>query len=441
MKKFFIIPACTDLNRGDQVLVWEAVNLIKDAYPESESYIVDYGMTPEDRERQCSQTKEFGFNVVSNIVEHPKRNTHAKTKVHDDFKTKLIAGITAIFDFIKLLLILFLPKEAMFNFWFSDNGMRQSFKLFLDTDAVVVKGGGFVHTYGKIEDLYYLWFNFYYLILAKRLSKKIIILPNSFGPIKGVLNKIFIKKIIDISDLVYSREDISKNVLTNIGCKNINVAYDLGYYIRPSNTFSSKEKENTFNEIDETKNNIAITVRPYRFPNSLEPLIAYQNYINAIASFCEKHPNYTFYFVVQVDGPSAHESDIIAINDVISKLSENVKYKVINLDFNCLEITKLYSKFKFVIGTRFHSIIFSQTVNIPGIAIAYGGNKTQGIMDKIGLGHYVVKIEDINVDKLDALFLDLVKGKDKYIDILFELRKKIDDDRNNMINKIKETIK
>ena len=45
MKKFLIIPNCSDLNRGDQALVWETKRLAEDA-----GCIGEYYVTAEDNE-------------------------------------------------------------------------------------------------------------------------------------------------------------------------------------------------------------------------------------------------------------------------------------------------------------------------------------------------------------------------------------------------------
>ncbi|MCG9707176.1 polysaccharide pyruvyl transferase family protein [Photobacterium damselae] len=442
MKNFIIVPACTDLNRGDQVLVWEAVNLIKDAYPNSNSFIVDYGISDNDREQQSHQTRMFGFNVISNIVEHPKRvlkNT-VNNEVHNSTKSLFFAGGTAIFDFCKLFFLLLIPTKSIFSFLFKKQSFRDSFVFFMKSDCIVVKGGGFIHTYGKVEDLYYLWFNLYYVILAKRTGKKVIILPNSYGPIKGYFNRAFVKFIFNKADLIYSREKISTELVKEIGCKKVKDAFDLGYYIKESESFDSKEKENIFNGIKKSnKKKVAITVRPYRFPKSDNPDYQYLNYINTIVKFCcQLSDKYDFYFIVQVDGPSAHEKDRIAIDDITAKLPTDVTYRIVDNDFNCLELTKLYSLFDFIVGTRFHSIIFSHVVKVPGLAIAYGGNKTRGIMKEIGLEDYVIDIEDIDSKELLNKFFALELNKTSYIEKLKVLEINVAKDRISIIKKMKE---
>ncbi|HHF0540810.1 TPA: hypothetical protein ACPHTZ_004887, partial [Vibrio alginolyticus] len=120
MKKVLIIPACTDLNRGDQALVWEAAYLLEDAIDNEEKSIaiVDYGMNDKDRARQSKQTKDAGFKVIRNIVENPKRvnyKKHDSEGVHASPIQFLKAGLMAIFDLFRHSLLLVFPVKIIFN--------------------------------------------------------------------------------------------------------------------------------------------------------------------------------------------------------------------------------------------------------------------------------------------------------------------------------------
>ena len=441
MKKVLIIPACTDLNRGDQALVWEAAYLLEDALKDEDNNIaiVDYGMNDKDRARQSKQTRDAGFNVIRNIVENPKRVNYKENDsegVHANKTQFFRAGFMAAFDFLRHFLLLVLPSKKMFNILFKDKEHRESYDYIQETDFFVIKGGGFLHTYGKIEDLYYLWFGLYYILLAKRLGKKTILLPNSVGPITGVLNRHFIKYVFKKIDLVYAREDISVKCLESIGVESAKFGFDLGYYSKVDDVEHEVLNENIDDKTD--KLNVGITVRPYRFPGSIDPTERYNNYINSIVKFCnDNKENITFKFIVQVQGPSAHETDLIAITDVTNNLELDVDYEIIDANRNYKQMLSLYSSLDYLIGTRFHSVIFAQISGIPSLAIAYGGNKTRGIMRKINLEDYVIDIESITSDKLESVFGRLMDNKKDYINKLNLAKVSIDKDRNKIVSDIR----
>ncbi|WP_157822788.1 polysaccharide pyruvyl transferase family protein [Shewanella sp. ALD9] len=440
-KKVVIVPACTDLNRGDQALVWEAAYLLKDAIGENvDITIVDYGNNNEDRQNQSKQTKAAGFKVLRNLVENPKRIL-TKNEVHDSKFDFIKAGLMALFDFFRHFLILCIPTQYLFSILFPNIEHQKTFKSVKESDAIVVKGGGFLHTYGKLGDLYYLWFGLYYLLLGKRLNKKIIVLPNSIGPITGFTNKLFTRWVLNQCDLVYVRERVSLSFARDIGINNVKYAFDLGYYAKSSFLELPIKKliDNCIEKYSKSKKNVGITVRPYRFPQSNDPDMKYKNYIQSMADFCNKNKkNCMFHFIVQVQGPSAHETDLLAINDVVSKLDNNCEYSIIDFDLNYKEIMNIYSKLDYLIGTRFHSVIFSQVQGIPSAAIAYGGNKTHGIMKEIGLHEYVVDITDITYETLQNIFDNLVENSIEYknkLSLAFEV---ISIDRKSIISDIKK---
>ncbi|ODB36813.1 hypothetical protein BB427_02015 [Pseudoalteromonas sp. BMB] len=443
-KKVLIVPACTDLNRGDQALVWEAAYLLDNALDEQlDISIVDYGNNKQDREKQSRQTKAAGFKVFRNIVENPKRIISEST-VHSSKLGILLAGLLAIVDFIRHFLILCFPFEFLFKLFFPNKEHRKTFNIIKNADSIVVKGGGFLHTYGKVEDLYYLWFGLYYLLLGKRLKKKLIVLPNSIGPITGFTNKLFTKWVLNKCDLLYVRERVSLKFCQEIGINNAKYAFDLGYYAEESypDGINKKLVDECINKLSCDKSNVGITVRPYRFPSAEDPSERYENYIQSIAAFCnDNKENCAYHFIVQVQGPSAHETDMIAINDVVSKLESGVEFTVIDIDINYKEIMTVYDKLDVLIGTRFHSVIFSQVQGVPAAAIAYGGNKTHGIMKEIDLHEYVIDINEITTEGLQAIFTRLMENTAEYKSKLEIAFKSIETDKQSVSDDLRKVIK
>ena len=159
MKKVFILPLNTDLNRGDQALVWESARLIQDLYSDDkvEISLIESGVSASEREAQSAQTKQLGFHFFSPILEHPSRYF-----VRESHKTigisviRLIKWrIVAAFDYMRTrpLLSRCSLVRRFFEIFLSKN-KKSTLNALRDADAVFVKGGGFVHSYGKISDGY-----------------------------------------------------------------------------------------------------------------------------------------------------------------------------------------------------------------------------------------------------------------------------------------------
>ena len=58
------------------------------------------------------------------------------------------------------------------------------------------------------------------------------------------------------------------------------------------------------------------------------------------------------------------------------------------------EITGLYASLDFLVGMRFHSVIFALTSYVPSIAIEYH-YKARGIMRDLGLEEWVLALDDV----------------------------------------------
>lgn len=106
---------------------------------------------------------------------------------------------------------------------------------------------------------------------------------------------------------------------------------------------------------------------------------------------------------------------------ISQKVKNNMKYRdgavLLSDKFTHHDIKSLYSGLDYIIGTRFHSVIFSLTSYVPAIAIEYE-HKTGGIMKDLGLSDWVIKIEDVNSINLTKKFNDLVNFKKAYLDHL-----------------------
>ncbi|MHA6533615.1 polysaccharide pyruvyl transferase family protein [Paenibacillus sp. BAC0078] len=444
MKKILITPGITDLNRGDQALIWLIKNLVEEAGIDSHYKLLQSGNNDADIYNQSKQSVEMGFDVMKPILLHPARGKEKKTISYTKF-TKLSWGTTAVIDIFKSALLLsnlsFLVKLGT-NLL--DKSQRGTYEEFKKMDLMIVKGGGFLHTYKRITDLYYLYYSLYNLMLAKRLGKKIIIMPNSYGPFMGKIEKKIVRRVLRNCKLIYARESISEKYLTDIIDNEVATSVDLGFYIKDYKDYQIRKVI----EFDFPEKKIAITMRPYRFPESENGKEKYKNYIEEMTKVVKEliYKNYHPIFVAHTLGPSTHEDDRIAIEEVIKLLEsngiENNTYSYINeSEMNCFDITELYSQMDYIIGTRFHSVIFAMTSLIPAIAVSYSGHKTFGIMSDMGLSDYTVDIGNIKAEdvlrKLNQLFKNESEVKDK-IKKYLEISQK---DKRNLIEKLRTNLK
>ncbi len=113
----------------------------------------------------------------------------------------------------------------------------------------------------------YTTYTIVYFILFSHIewAKKIVIMPNSFGPFMGKLEKRIVKKVLNKCELIYARENISREYLQNLLGREIYLSPDLGFYISPS---EGEVYENAF-QIPKTKKQLLLQCVHIGFQSTL----------------------------------------------------------------------------------------------------------------------------------------------------------------------------
>ncbi|PKX79100.1 hypothetical protein CUR37_03405 [Latilactobacillus sakei] len=404
-KKIVIIPGCSDLNRGDQALVWQTVNIAKKAGLDGDFYLTTEPNEP------IKQSKAQGIIPVNPILEHPSNHFKNKGNISYGALLKIKWGIVGILDLIWSLVLL-IPGLRWLVIPFLSSKRRETFNIFRSADVFFMKGGGLLQTYGGLVSTYSMYFWVYNILLASSLGKKIVILPNSFGPFEGPLVSFIARNALKKCTLVYSRESISQeNVLSELKISTDKMA-DLAFFL--PNADNNKEAFINKYKIPVNRKLIGMTMRPFRFPLEKNPVDKYNSFKNEMAKTVETlyDEGYMPILVVHTLAINEHENDENCIKDVVKNISKE-KYIIINeKEYNCMDLKQVYSFFDYLIGERFHSVIFSLSNSVPSVSIDYTGNKALGIMTDIGLEKYNIKAGEVTKDKLVALFESLVSESD-----------------------------
>ena len=431
-----IIPNCTDLNRGDQALVLETKKVIDAVIPNNVCYMMSNG--------EATQCSMFGVNTFSDILKHPSRFSRKNSNLKYSFILKIKWGIVAIFDFLYSNLLLFSLTRKICLF-FLPGEVKQSISLYNKSNYIFVKGGGFLHDYNKgLVGYYTIYYQLYHIKLALKMKKKVFIMPNSYGPFNIITSKM-VRKVLSKCEMISARESLSAHKNSNGLGIDIDLFPDLAFFLDKNQSKLDINKLMNKNNINLKKDSlIAITVRPYRFYSSSNPDKKYEEYkqsfidlINYVTS-----TKYKVLLVVHTRAESDHENDEKCIDEILSCLINNNKViKIKDDNYNCYDLKKIYGCCEFVIGTRFHSVIFSLEQLIPCIAITYGGNKGDGIMKDIGLSEYSIKIENLSSNKLIELFNTLNTNKNSVKTKIKKYLRLSNNKYLSMIDTIKERVK
>ena len=432
--EFLILPGCDDTNRGDQALIWETVELAKAAGFEGH-----YSMIATE---ECGeQSKKLGVDSLAYLLPHP--SMHAS--VGEDNKTYgiLLKLKWALFALLDLLVAIPLSKNL--TRWITAKLLSRDQKRTLDVykkaKAAFVKGGGFLHSYGGLIETYKIYFFLYHINLALDMGIPVYVMPNSFGPFVDKCSRKMVQKCLNKCRIVYSRESVSQKVLKD--CCNVesSLSRDLAMYLEKDTDFDV-EKYLTEKGIRlQIGRMVGITVRPYRFPgkHNVEEL-----YLNYKAEVCRlilwlNANGYHPLLIEHVYSGNYHERDVICIDDIVRQVKEEgcVVDVFSARDLNCRQMKSVYAKMDYLVGTRFHSVIFSLTENVPAIAITYGGNKGDGIMRDIGLSDYAIPIDSLKDGILIDKFVNLTKNRNNIENCLKVNQKEIAENYDELIRTIK----
>ena len=247
-----------------------------------------------------------------------------------------------------------------------------------------------------------------------------------------------IRKTLKGCKLVTARESISADVLSKSLKAKVPVFPDLGFFLQSDDKLKMKKYLVEKGVPIEDKKCVAITMRPYRFPSSDDPEEAYKNYKKSFADFIYYLDSKGFHTVLveHTLSRNTHEDDGSSIRDILP-LIEGCSYTFINdHSLNCRELKSLYSNCNYMVGTRFHSVIFAMAEGVPSIAISYGGNKGDGIMKDIGLSEYVIPIDKISYELLKQKFDSLVKNEHIVLNKINRYLKKAEIERERLKNLI-----
>ena len=419
-KIYLILPGCDDTNRGDQALIWETVALAKEAGFKGQYYMVASA-------EKSKQSKAEMIDNIDYILPHPSTHFKKNNNITYGKLLKLKWAMVSLIDGLCALALL-CPVGRYIAEKLGNSDLRRSLLIYKQASAAFVKGGGFIHSYGGIISTYAVFYDLYHIILALSMGLDVYVMPNSYGPFQGPGSSWLIKKVLGKCKLVTARESVSQQALKKASVLEAELFPDLAFYLEHDANLTPEQEEKVKRIPFESRRCVALTMRPYRFPASEHPQEDYIRYKETLARFVVDLNQQGFYPVLieHTHSESEHERDMSCIEDVVKLLGDSCEYSVYSdLSLTCRQLKYVYSRFAYIIGTRFHSVIFSLASRVPAIAITYGGNKGQGIMRDMGIEKYSIDIGALDVDKLNELFTGLTqdaesvhKKIDSYIALL-----------------------
>lgn len=396
--KILITHVYSQYNRGDAAILNVLYNELKNIYPNSKIII-----------STMEKTKKLEFIKGAKIVSSFFYLSVYKSK-----------GVFRILNtgYVVLSTFLYLIVQKKFKIkpkFLLTGDLKRLIKIYESTDLIIAVGGGYLNGKKTIKSTISLLLQSHSLYLGKALDKRVILYSQSIGPFSTSLQRIIAKFILNKVDFIFARENISVKTLKSL---DINSAK----YRRSADAaflFKGEPKEKGLLYLKESgvnlnKKKLGITARKW-----LDP-ISQGKYETELCNFIDSVTEDRKILVLLIPQVSSkeHNDDDSTVN---ARIFDNVKNKdsVIKIDskYDHNQIKSIYANLDCLVGTRMHSCIFTLSSFVPVIAIEYE-YKTRGIMNDLGLGSWVVKIEHVTARQLLKKFKKLSTNRRKYIQIL-----------------------
>ncbi|MEK6968149.1 MAG: polysaccharide pyruvyl transferase family protein [Nanoarchaeota archaeon] len=387
-KRLLITNCYSYQNKGDAAIITCMIDQLKREFPRAK-------LTISSHDKKDLLKKPYGnHEYIQNI----------QTIVFGNSKNIILKGFKAASFIARVALFRILPFKSFFLF---NKAEIEKLRSYEKSDLVVACGGGYLLTTRKFDILGAILFahDFY---LATLFSKPIVLYNQSIGPFGSRFHLPLLKMFLKPAKIILCREAITYHRLEKEGLKNIVLAADVAFLLKP--------KKEEFAELRINALNIGISVRKWVNPKRQK------KYENEIRKFIEmtvqKNPEAVFYFMPQVIYDVNDDNDLPITRSIIAGLSSKIKKNAINIerDLNPSVLMHYISQMDFFIGTRMHSNIFALACGVKTIAIAYEP-KSLGVMNGLGLQEYVIGMWELTAAELQKKF-DKLREDSSYLRIL-----------------------
>lgn len=286
---------------------------------------------------------------------------------------------------------------------------REPLDLLVNADMQVCIGGGYLRAKDDLSSTVILLLLFHQVWLAKALHKPVYLYAQSFGPYPRSLQQRIARFGLKRADLILVRESKSLAALEDIGISGDTVLQvpDSAFAFAPEHStridaFLPKKRSGTYY--------VGITVRSWLETSGQQ---AYEAAMAACIDRLQQLSNIEVIVIPQVTSTLQHDDDRAVGKRLARLLTRSDRVVFIDRRLSHYDIKAVYGCLDYLIGTRFHSVIFALTAYVPAIAIEYE-HKTSGIMNDLGLGQWVLPIEAVTADRLWTLFERLQRERTQY---------------------------
>ncbi|MGH9681752.1 MAG: polysaccharide pyruvyl transferase family protein [Candidatus Acidiferrales bacterium] len=385
-------------NMGVGALAAGTVRCFLRAYPDAQLHFLDYAKEP------SVQT----LTIDGREVHMPVVNLRFSKRV---FLPNNIALLLLL-----ALLLKIIPSRKLRNWIISKNPCLSEI-CGMDMFASIAGGDSFSDIYGMERFLYVSLPQ----ILVLLLGKKLLLLPQTFGPFRGGLAKSFTRYILKHADHVYSRdtqglEQMKKLLGRGAPESKFEFCYDVAFVLQPAPP--PRIELAGFSSLDGHAGPlVALNVSGLLFMggytrNNMFGLRAdYPQFIRELIDLLAAKKGASVLLVPHVFGADK-ESDTSACELLYEELKDKYpgRLGLVLGQYNQHEIKYVIGQCDFLIGARMHACIAAVSQAIPAVCVAYS-DKFIGVMSAIGVDSIVADARKLDGPQLVEFVENALDGR------------------------------
>ncbi len=278
---------------------------------------------------------------------------------------------------------------------------RAFLEALLSADIVIAAPGNYLYSSGRLGlALLLALLNQLFAVAANR---PIYLFPQTIGPLIRWWEYHFLTYVLAASRLIFLRDTVSIHALA-AGTRpwRALVVPDMAFAIRRLDSSLGQELLTRYSVPIGEGPLLGVTVLDWerlhrRFTRQTEYEIAVAR---AMDFFVRKFDGYVVVFP-QVRGPSEAENDLLPSRRVCARVQHRERVYLVEEVPSTRHLISAYGLMDLFLGTRLHSVLFALTQGVPVLAIAYQA-KTLGVLQTVGLESWVIPIESVEADALQA---------------------------------------
>ncbi|WP_446744381.1 polysaccharide pyruvyl transferase family protein [Silvibacterium acidisoli] len=375
-------------NMGVGALAAGAIRCIHRQWPTADIFILDYARVSSKR----------SMRLDGEAIEVPLHNMR--------FSKTLFLWNNIVVLIACLLLYRLIPLRALRESLSSRHPTIQAI-ISCDLFASIAGGDSFSDIYG-IRRFFYVALPQILIILA---GKKLILLPQTYGPFRGRVARVVTSFIACRADRIYARDYRSIAALEQLyaGKRSVPKAsfrYDVGFALEPVASLSMKVDGG----LDlSAKQPVGLNVSGllymggYNRANMFGLQLDYPEFIHKIIHLLMKR-GASVLLIPHVFGTKKDsESDVLACEAVYQACAEKYpgRLGLLRGEYDQGEIKEIIGRCEFFIGSRMHACIAAISQSVPTVAVAYS-EKFIGVMETAATPAIVADARKLSLEEMLA---------------------------------------